>query len=68
MDLTPFIVLGGGVFGLGIISFLAYRLGRISIIKEQATSSLKVKDEQIKIVVNRPSKSDVVAGLRIGDF
>lgn len=68
MDLTPLVVLGGGVLGVGVIAFLSYRLGRIAILKEQANSSLKVKDEQLKIVVNRPSKSDVVSGLHNGDF
>lgn len=62
--LSGFVVLAALV---GLI-FISYKLGRISVQKEIALSKAGVKDEQIKVAVNRPAKSGIVDSLRDGKF
>lgn len=60
-------LLGSCIF-VGIVYWTAHRQGRIAVLNEQASKSVKVKDEQIKIATNRPDKSFLVKRLRDGDF
>lgn len=48
--------------------WVAYKYGRVSILKEQAQATVGAKNEEIKATLNRPSKSELVNSLRKDKF
>lgn len=58
MDITAIVALLGSSVGIAVVFFVARRMGRISILKEQATKQAEVSHEQTKIAVNKPSAAD----------
>lgn len=58
----------GSTIGLAFTHYVAYRRGRIAVLKEDAERNVKVKDDQLKVAANRPDKRTLVDGLRNGKF
>jgi hypothetical protein len=55
---TGLIVLIVGLFGLIATLWVSYKLGRVSVLKEQAQATVGVKNEQLQAVVNKPDSID----------